>query len=395
MMRTTEHRRLVPLLLGFLMLVGCGKEAAPPRQPPPVTVAKPELRTIQEYGIFTGTSRAVEMAEVVARVAGRLETVDFEPGRRVEKNEILFTIEPDAYIASRDAAAASVKSAEAELLRAETELRRVTRASESNAVSDMDVDTAQASRDKAEAGLLSAQAVLADAELNLSYTSVRSPIQGVVGRNLVDAGNLVGQSGPTLLTTVNKLQPIFVYFHVPEPVVLRFLAAVRELDADEDFDESRGNEGQAFIELANETGFPHEGVVDFVNNTVDPNTGTIELRVRLENERLSLFPGLFVRIKVIGTDIPDQVLVPESAVGSDLGGKYLYIVGENNIVEQRYVSLGLLQEDGTVQIPEGVSAEETIIVNGLMFARPGMPVTPMTAEQFQQMQKQMAEQGAR
>jgi RND family efflux transporter MFP subunit len=395
MMRTTERMRPAPLLLGFLMLVGCGQDAAPPRQPPAVTVAKPEVRTIQEYGIFTGTSRAVEMADVVARVAGRLETVDFEPGRRVAKNEILFTIEADAYIASRDAAAASVKSAEAELLRAETELRRVTRASQNNAVSDMDVDTAQASRDKAEAGLLSAQAVLADAELNLSYTSVRSPIQGVVGRNLVDAGNLVGQSGPTLLTTVNKLQPIFVYFHVPEPAVLRFLAAVRELEADEDFDESRGEEGQAFIELANETGFPHEGVVDFVNNTVDPNTGTIELRVRLENESLSLFPGLFVRIKVIGTDIPDQVLVPESAVGSDLGGKYLYIVGENNIVEQRYVTPGLLQEDGTVQIPEGISADETIIVNGLMFARPGMPVTPMTAEQFQQMQEQMAEQGAR
>jgi len=335
------------------------------------------------------------MADVVARVAGMLETVEFEPGRRVEKNEVLFTIEPDTYIASRDAAAASVKSAEAELLRAETELRRVERASQSNAVSDMDLDTAKASRDKAEAGLLSAQAVLADASLKLSYTSVRSPIEGVVGRNLVDAGNLVGQSGPTLLTTVNKLQPIYVYFHAPEPMVLRYLAADRELEGSEAEDEVRGKEGQALIELANETGFPHEGVVDFVNNTVDPNTGTIELRVRLENKRLSLFPGLFVRIKVIGSDIPDQVLVPESAVGSDLGGKYLYIVGENNIVEQRYVTPGLLQDDGTVQIPEGVSADEMIIVNGLMFARPGLPVTPMTAEQFQQMQKQMAEQGAR
>ena len=154
MMRTTERMRTVPLLLGFLMLVGCGQEAAPQRQPPPVTVANPEVRTIPEYSIFTGTSRAVESADVVARVAGRLETVEFEPGRRIEENEVLFTIEPDAYIASRDAAAASVKSAEAELLRAETELRRVTRASQSNAVSDMDLDTAQASRDKAEAGVI-------------------------------------------------------------------------------------------------------------------------------------------------------------------------------------------------------------------------------------------------
>ena len=132
-----------------------------------------------------------------------------------------------------------------------------------------------------------------------------------------------------------------------------------------------------------------------INNTVDTNTGPIEIRVVLENKRLSLFPGLFVRIKTIGPEVPDAVLVPESAVGSDLGGKYLYIVGENNIVEQRYVTLGLLQEDGTVQIPEGVSADDTVIVNGLMFARPGLPVTPMTAEQFGQMQQQMAEQGTR
>lgn len=393
MMRTSK-RVLAGWPLAILLLAACGEGTAPVRQPPPVTVATPEIRTVREYAILTGTSRAVEMADVVARVRGRLESVDFEPGGRVSKGDVLFTIERESYAASRDAAVAAVKSAEAELLRAQTELSRVQRASQSNAVSEMDLDTARASRDKADASLMSAQASLAEAELNLSYTRVRSPIDGVVGRNLVDAGNLVGQSGPTLLTTVNKLQPIYVYFHAPESLVLRYLAALREMEkvggaaAD-------GREQPAFVALSNDEGFPHEGVVDFVNNTVDPNTGTIELRVRLENTRLAIFPGLFVRVKVSGAELPDAVLVPETSVGSDLGGKYVYVVGEDNTVAQAYVQLGMVQEDGTVHVREGLTGSETIIVNGLMFARPGLPVTPMTAAQFEEMRKQMASQGAK
>jgi RND family efflux transporter MFP subunit len=377
------------VLLGLLGLGACGQEPTPQRQPPPVTVANPEIRTIQRYALFTGSSRAVEMADVVARIPGRLETVEFEPGHEVERGEVLFTIEREAYVAARDAAAASVKSAEAELLRAQTELNRVERASQNNAVSEMDLDTARASRDKADAAVLSARADLADAELRLSYTQVRSPIDGVVGRNLVDAGNLVGQSGPTLLTTVNKIQPMYVYFHAPEGLVLEFLHYISELEAAGMTRDDRA-EVPAFVELANEEGYPHEGFVDFVNNTVDPNTGTIEMRVRLANEDHLLFPGLFVRVKVVGGEIPDAVLVPETAVGSDLGGKYVLVVGENNIVEQRYVGIGLLQDDGSVQIAEGLEGDETVIVNGLMFARPGLPVTPLTAEQFQQMMQQGA-----
>lgn len=396
MMSTSSKARAAALLAlpVLLALASCGGEEAPGRQPPPVTVSTPEIRTINEYAIFTGTSRAVERAEVVARVAGRLETVEFEPGGSVQAGDVLFTIERTAYVAARDGAAAAVQSAEAELLRAKTEYSRVERASKNNAVSEMDLDTARASRDKAEASLLSAKALLAEAALELSYTKVRSPIPGEVGRNLVDAGNLVGQSGPTLLTTVNRLQPMFVYFHAPEALVLRFLAYLADLDEGQAV---RDGEGAvpAFVELANEEGFPHEGYVDFVDNQVDPHTGTIEMRVRLANKRLSLFPGLFVRVKVIGGQFPDAVLVPETSIGSDLGGKYIYVVGDNDIVEQRYVTIGLLQDDGTLQITNGLTGTETIIVNGLMFARPGLPVTPLTAEQFKQMQQQMASQGAR
>lgn len=396
MMRCTSTMALALALFAS----GCAKETATPRQAPPVTVDHPTVRTINEYKIFTGTSRAVESADIVARVAGRLESVEFSPGRRVKTGEVLFTIEPDAYVAARDADAAAVKSAEAELLRARTELQRVERASQNNAVSDMDLDTARANRDKAEAALLSARANLADAELRLGYTRVRSPFDGVVGRNLVDVGNLVGQAGPTLLTTVNKIQPIYIYFHAPEPLVLNYLAWVRSAEArvtaDGQDDPDRPRQAmRAFIGLANEDGFPHLARIDFVNNTVDPNTGTIELRARSENEDLFIFPGLFVRVKVEGREIPDAVLVPETAVGSDLGGKFLFVVGQNDIVEQRYVELGQSEEGGLVHIPEGVGAEDTIIVNGLMFARPGLPVRPLTAEQFEQMQRQMAQPGAR
>jgi RND family efflux transporter MFP subunit len=391
-MKSIRRMRMLPILGGLAMLSACGAEEVPERQAPPVTVAQPELRTINEYGIFTGMSRAVESTDIVARVAGRLESVDFEPGRRVDRNEVLFTIEPDAYRADRDAAEAAVRSAEAELLRAETELSRVERASQSNAVSEMDLDTARASRDKAQAALMSAEANLSDARLNLSYTQVRSPIQGVVGRNLVDVGNLVGQGGATLLTTVNKIQPIFVYFHAPERKVLEYLAFLRSIETREE-GVSRQEAAVAYVGLANEDGFPHEARLDFVNNTVDPNTGTIELRVALPNEDLYLFPGLFVRVKVIGKEIEDAVVVPEVAVGSDLGGRYVMVVGEGNIAERRYIELGSLQDDGTVHVTAGLDGSETVIVNGLLFARPGMPVNPLTEEQFQQMRQQRGGQG--
>jgi len=150
---------------------------------------------------------------------------------------------------------------------------------------------------------------------------------------------------------------------------------------------NKAKDPKVFVALANEEGFPHEGVIDFVDNQVNANTGTIELRARLENTDKSLFPGLFVRVKITGEDIPNSVLIPEIAVGSDLGGKYVLVVGENNIVEQIYVKLGAAQGDGTVHIKSGLEGQETIIVDGLMFARPGLPVQPLTAEQFEAMKK--------
>ncbi len=369
-------------------LAACGgSEEAPPRQAPPVTVAPATKAAIRDYQVFTGSTRAVESADIVARVPGTLETVEFAPSAEVQAGQLLFTIEETKYRAARDAAQAAVQYAEADLLRTRTELERVEKASRSRAVSEMDVDRARANRDMAIAAVASARAHLDDAELNLSYTQVKSPIDGVTSRNLIDAGNLVGQGGPTLLTRVNKLQPIYVYFHAPESMVLRFLSARADILAEE---KERGDGGGAFVARATDEGFPYPGVIDFVDNQVDRNTGTIEMRVRLENEDHLFFPGLFVRIKVLGRTVPDAVLVPEVALGTDLGGKYVLTVGENNIVEQKYVTVGLSQADGMVHIRQGLTGDETIIVNGLMFARPGLPVTPLTAEQFAARQQQAA-----
>jgi len=374
------------LCLGF-GLVSCGDQEQPARQAPPVTVGKPVAATIPAYQIFTGSSRAIMSADVVARVAGALETIEFAASSQVKAGDLLFTIEDTRYRAERDAAYASLKSAEADLLRAETELRRTEEASKNRAVSEMDVDRARADRDMAIAAVCLAKAKLDNAVLQLSYTRVTAPFDGVVSRNLVDVGNLVGQSGPTLLTRINKLQPIYVFFHAPESLVLKFLAG---RERGENHEGGQDETGAAGVALANETGYPHRGVIDYVDNEVDAQTGTIEMRVRLENEDLAIFPGLFVRVKVTGPKFPDAVLVPEVAVSTDLGGKYVLTVGENNFVAQQFVTLGAPQDSGLVHITEGLTGDETLIVNGLMRARPGLPVTPLTPEQFKAMQEQAA-----
>jgi len=388
-----QHRAGLMIVLISLVfsVASCSKnEDAAPRQAPSVTVAQPTVGPVAKFAVFTGSSRAFESADIVARVAGTLESVEFEASSPVKAGDLLFTIEDDRYIAARDVAQANVQSAEADLLRSETELHRVEKASKSKAVSEMDVDRARADRDMAIAAVASAKARLADAELDLSYTRVRSPIDGFASRNLVDVGNLVGQGQATSLTRVNRVAPIFVYFHVPESVVLNYLSDRRAERAKA----GRDSEKRVDVALANEEGFPHEGFIDFIDNEVDPNTGTIELRARLDNLDGNIFPGLFVRIKVTGVTLKEAILIPETAVGSDLGGKYVLVVGEGNIVEQKYVKLGASQGDGTIHVESGLEGRESVIVGGLMIARPGMPVTPLTAEQFEAMKKQ-SQQGAK
>lgn len=373
-------RRAAGLALGLLTLVvpGCGRDAATgPPPPPEVGVAQPVRRDVTVYSEHLGSTRASESVEVRARVSGELEQITFEPSTLVEEGQRLFVIEPYQYKAERDAADAALKSAQAELARTESDLKRVEQAVKTSAVSQSDVDLARANRDMAQASVLSAQAALKSAELQYSYTQVRAPISGQVGRNLVDRGNIVSGSERTLLTTVNRMQPMFVYFDVPEEVVLRALEA-RNLTAALDLDSQGSTREAAEIRVATliDEDFPFSGFVDYVSNTVDSATGTIQLRAVLPNEQMRLFPGLFVRVRIPMERLEDAVLIREEALGTDLGGRYVFIVGEDNVVERRYVQLGDVQPDGMVPILEGLDGSETYIVEGLLRARPGMPVTP-------------------
>ena len=383
---------LVVALTSFATACGPGEMPAPP--PPTVTVETPIRRDVPLYGLFTGNTRALASAQIRARVTGLLEEMYFEPSTLVEEGQTLFLIEPDQYEAVRDEAQAALNSARAEADRTAADLDRLELALETDAVSESEVDRARALRDQALASVASAEATLRRARFDLDNTRVTTPIAGQVSRNLVDLGNLVSAQEATLLTTVNMIDPIHVYFDVPESAVLEFLQRANQGIVTEepvaapeprprDLPDSapldlEGQEELGGVEIATELdeGFPHTGYLDYIDNTVNPATGTIQLRAVIRNESFALFPGLFVRVRVRAGTQEDALLVREVGIDRDLGGSYVLVVGDDGMVERRYVTLGAVQEDGYVLVQEGLDGSERYITNGLLRARPGLPVTP-------------------
>ncbi len=350
----------------------------------PVVVANPIIEDVLNYDEFTGNLASIESVDIRARVGGYLRQVAFKDGAFVKKGDLLFEIEPDSYKAERDRALASLKSAEADLERASLDYERAQQAVKSNAISKQQVSAYKAQYDMAEAAVLSAKAALTQTELNLSYTRIASPIDGKVSRNYVDEGNLVGAGENTLLTTVVKLDPIYVYFHAGESEYLNYTKNVRQDLAMEP------NELTLSLSLANKEQYEHQGRLDYMDNRVDPETGTIQIRGIVPNPDNQLYPGMFVRLQVPAESIHNAVLVRPKAVGTDLGGKYLLIVDENNIVRHRPVRLG--RQKGSLQvIASGLSAGETYIVSGLQFVKAGDEVKPLTEDEYMQAQSQPAE----
>lgn len=340
--------------------------------PMPMPAAKCVLQDITDSLEFTGTTEAVNAVAVRARVEGYLKGIHFTDGAEVKQGDLLFTIEPDAYLARRDQAEAQLKAAWAELDRAQLDYERMEKAIQANAVSKQDLTTKKAQRDQAQASVMAAQADLKNAELNVGYTEIRSPIDGRIGRRMVDVGNLVGSGDHTILTTIQQIRPMYVFFHVGEQLLeggflqqLQGNSSVKPLTF--------------LVGLPNQDEFPYEGVLHFLDNTVDPQTGTVYVRGEIPNESGLLLPGMFVRVRLPMAERKNAVLVPEKAVSSDLGGKYLLIVGQGNVLQRRDVKLGTTIGELRV-ITEGLDGSETFIVGGFHMARPGMPITPLTAE---------------
>ena len=361
------------LLTAGAIAGGCGSEPAPapPLPPPQVTVALPIRRDVIEYQEFTGRMAAFEVVNIRARVSGLLEAVHFREGGVVRRGAMLYSIEQAPYVAARNVAVAEVRTVEADLARARSDLARLDQALRTNAVSAQDVDRARAEVTRLEANLLGRQARLDQAELELSYTEIRAPIGGLVGRNLLGAGNFV--SGPDIgsLVTIMRIDPMYAYFDASEMLVLELLGAEGLALGDEP--------PAAWLGLADEAGWPHAGRLDYVDNTVDPDTGTIRAGAVFPNPTGKLFPGLFARIRVPGPVLADAVLVAERAVGTDLGGKYVLVVGDGDVVELRHIEVGAL-EGGLRVVAAGLRADERYVVNGIQRARPGLPVTPVMRE---------------
>ena len=357
-----------------LTLGGCGRNeaaeahAAPPA--PQVTVAAAISRKITDFDELTGRFEAVERVEVRPRVSGYIASVNFKEGSEVRKGDLLFLIDPRPYQAERDKAAAGLAQARSQLVLAKSERERGIKLLAQHAISQEEYDTRTAGSEQAEANVAAARAALDSAALNLEFTRVTAPISGRISRALVTSGNFV-TNGQTPLTTLVSLDPIYVSFDDDERQYLKYSRLARAAAADG----SHEARNPVQVGLADESGFPHQGVMVFVDNALDPATGTIRSRALLENHGRQFTPGLFARIKLLGSLPHDAVLVNDSAVGTDQTMRYVLVVDRSNKVELRPVQLGSIV-DGLRVVQAGLSPGETIVVNGLQRVRPGAQVQP-------------------
>jgi len=357
----------------LLLCLACRTvEAPPPPPPPPVDVATPTQRDVTVYQDFTGNTQAIESVRIRARVQGFLESFNFEPSTFVKKGDLLFVIERAPYIAARDQAQAEIEATEAFLRRAESDLERLELAVRTNAVSQQEVTRATAERDQAQAGLLAAKAKLETATINLDYTEIHSPIDGLISRQRVDPGNLVGRTEATLLADIYNVHPIHVYFEVNEQLVAGVLNVMAGMEGRQRRPEEKRTKVTVTLDQIEQV---FEGEIDYMDPAADPDTGTLQVRAVLPNAEGRLLPGFFVRIRVPGKELPGALVVPETALSTDLGGRYLMLVDGEGKAEKRYVELGQLEQDQMRVVLEGLEPGERFITKGLQRARPGMPVT--------------------
>lgn len=385
---------------------GCGqRNAYVPPPPPEVIVAVPQVRPATIYHDYPGTTTASEAVELRARVQGYLESINFADGSMVMTDQLLFVIDPRPYQAALQQAEADLESKKATAVEDRAIYFRTLSLIPSQAATREQAETDRGNWLVAQAGVLEARAALTQAQLNLSFTEIRAPISGKIGRRLVDIGNLV-VANTTVLATIERYDPIYVYFNATQAQYLEYLRRVRRhppgtLEATlppNPRATAAAVVGAAMspsvwtafgvltaaqphypveVGLSDETGYPHRGYVDFADNTVNPATGTLLIRgVLLNPPPYYLAPGLFVRVRVPVRKLAHAVVVPNRALGTDQEGRFLLVVGPNNVIERRSVKVGARVDTDLRIIDEGIQPGERFVLEGLQQARPGQKVVP-------------------
>lgn len=381
---TQEHHRgetprsLILLLATSMGLASCNRTApAPESQPPPVTIAKPVQKQIVEWDFYTGRTDAVESVNITPRVSGYIDNITFRAGDIVNKGDLLFVIDPRPYQAALDQANAQLREAEANQQLQEANFARQDRLRQTGVIAREDFDTALSNKNQAIARVLAAGASIELAQLNLTFTKITSPIRGLISRELVTVGNLV-QADTTLLTNIVSVDPIYAYFNVDERAVLKYQQQVREGK----LADARSGAVGISLQLENEKGFPHQGNIDFINNQFNSSTGTLQIRGLFPNAGAVLIPGSFVRIRVAGSPLHEALLVSDRAVGTDQGQKFLMVIDKDNVVGVKPVELGP-EAEGLRVVRRGITADDQIIINGIVNARPGSKVSPQEGDMNQ------------
>jgi RND family efflux transporter MFP subunit len=343
--------------------------------PPPseVSVAKPLQQTFRPYTELTGNTTAIATVDLVARVEGFLDNIDYKDGAFVKKGDPLFQIELITYDAKVKQAEADLESAKAQLVQAQAEFIRQETLLKQNVSAQNSYDQAKAKRDSAQANVENNQANLVIAQTNLGYTKVTAPFDGIVTNHLVSVGELVGSSTPTKLATIIKLDPIYVNFNMSEQQLLNIRGKLRAAGLGPDDMQRVPIE----IGLMTEEGYPHKGHLDYASPSIDTTTGTILVRAIFDNPNRALLPGFFVRVRV-PTDITDKaaLLVPDRILAEDQAGKYLLVVGKDDVVEQRRVTTGMLLPGGLRVIDTGLKPDDRVVMSTNGRAIPGRKVTP-------------------
>ncbi len=364
-------RRSLLVLTAGILLTGCEQNTFVPPPPRVVEVAHPVQKTFTRYLETTGNLAPINNVDLVARVQGFLQSINYNDGAFVKQGASLFTIEPQTYKLQLEQARAAEAGGQATLKQAQLDFQRQAILVQKDDVAQSTLDVSTATRDNAQASRRQAELNAKIAEINYGYTNVAAPFDGIVTNHLVSVGELVGVGSPTQLATIVALDPIYVNFNVNEQDVLRIRDVVRRrgMTADD------LKQVPVEVGLQTEIGYPHKGKLDYVSPSLNQSTGTLAVRGVFSNPDRDLLPGFYVRVRVPFDKQDDVLLVPDVALGSDQAGRYVLVVNSDNLVEQRKVTAGPREGDLRV-IESGLSPDDRVITAGLLRAIPGQKVDP-------------------